>query len=65
MLQRNFQGYSTHGGCDLVAFGVSSISAIDLAGRLLIRRFCMTFDAYLKSSQLVNKSTEIRYSKII
>ncbi|MGV6807234.1 MAG: oxygen-independent coproporphyrinogen III oxidase [bacterium] len=28
-LQRNFQGYSTHGGCDLFAFGVSSISAID------------------------------------
>lgn len=26
-LQRNFQGYSTHGDCDLVAFGVSSISA--------------------------------------
>lgn len=29
LLQRNFQGYSTHGGCDLVAFGVSAISAID------------------------------------
>ena len=29
VLQRNFQGYSTHGGCDLVAFGVSAISAID------------------------------------
>ncbi|MGQ9425724.1 oxygen-independent coproporphyrinogen III oxidase [Gilvimarinus sp. F26214L] len=26
-LQRNFQGYSTHGECDLVAFGVSAISA--------------------------------------
>jgi len=38
---------------------------VGLAGRLLIRRICMTFDAYLKSSQLVNKSTEIRYSKII
>lgn len=25
-LQRNFQGYSTHAECDLVAFGVSSIS---------------------------------------
>ncbi len=29
VLQRNFQGYSTHGGSDLVAFGVSAISAID------------------------------------
>ena len=29
VLQRNFQGYSTHGGADLVAFGVSAISAID------------------------------------
>jgi oxygen-independent coproporphyrinogen III oxidase len=28
-LQRNFQGYSTHGDCDLLAFGVSAISAID------------------------------------
>mgnify|MGYP001167336200 CR=1 FL=1 len=29
ILQRNFQGYSTHGNCDLLAFGVSSISAVD------------------------------------
>jgi oxygen-independent coproporphyrinogen-3 oxidase len=28
-LQRNFQGYSTHGDCDLIALGVSAISAID------------------------------------
>jgi len=28
-LHRNFQGYSTHGDCDLLAFGVSAISAID------------------------------------
>jgi len=28
-LQRNFQGYSTHGDCDLLAFGVSAISTID------------------------------------
>jgi len=27
-LQRNFQGYSTHADCDLVAFGVTSISQI-------------------------------------
>lgn len=27
-LKRNFQGYSTHGDCDLLAFGVSAISAI-------------------------------------
>lgn len=26
-LQRNFQGYSTHGDCDLLAFGASAISA--------------------------------------
>ena len=29
VLQRNFQGYATHGNCDMLAFGVSSISAID------------------------------------
>ena len=27
-LQRNFQGYSTHARCDLLAFGVSAISAV-------------------------------------
>lgn len=27
-LQRNFQGYSTHGNCDIVGLGVSSISRI-------------------------------------
>jgi len=27
-LQRNFQGYSTHGDCDLIGLGVSSISSI-------------------------------------
>lgn len=29
LMQRNFQGYSTHGDTDLFAFGVSSISQID------------------------------------
>ena len=27
-LQRNFQGYSTHSNCDLLAFGVSAISSV-------------------------------------
>jgi oxygen-independent coproporphyrinogen-3 oxidase len=30
-LQRNFQGYSTHGGADIYAFGMSSISQTDSA----------------------------------
>ena len=29
-LHRNFQGYTTHGNCDLIGFGVSSISQIIL-----------------------------------
>ncbi|HZQ46433.1 MAG TPA: coproporphyrinogen III oxidase, partial [Verrucomicrobiae bacterium] len=28
-LQRNFQGYSTHGGADIYSFGMSSISQAD------------------------------------
>lgn len=28
-LYRNFQGYSTHAGCDLYAFGITSISQLD------------------------------------
>jgi oxygen-independent coproporphyrinogen-3 oxidase len=28
ILHRNFQGYTTHGNCDLIGFGVSSISQI-------------------------------------
>ncbi len=31
VLQRNFQGYATHGNCDLLAFGVSSINCVDNA----------------------------------
>lgn len=27
-LQRNFQGYTTHGGCDLVGFGMSAIGQV-------------------------------------
>jgi oxygen-independent coproporphyrinogen-3 oxidase len=27
-LHRNFQGYSTHGGCDLIGFGISAIGQI-------------------------------------
>ena len=27
-LQRNFQGYSTHGDCDLLAFGISAIGKV-------------------------------------
>ena len=27
-LHRNFQGYTTHGNCDLIGFGVSSISQL-------------------------------------
>ena len=30
-LHRNFQGYTTHGDCDLIAMGVSSISMLDRA----------------------------------
>ena len=33
-LQRNFQGYTTHGGCDLHAFGTSSISSF---GRVYVQ----------------------------
>ncbi len=40
-LQRNFQGYSTHGGSDLLAFGVSAISAID--------------DVYVQNEKVVNR----------
>lgn len=29
VLHRNFQGYSTRGGCDLLAFGVSAINQLD------------------------------------
>lgn len=40
-LQRNFQGYSTHGDCDLLAFGVSAISAFG--------------DTYIQNSKSVNE----------
>ena len=39
-LHRNFQGYTTHGDCDLIGFGVSSISQIS--------------DCYLQNSPDIN-----------
>ncbi len=44
-LYRNFQGYSTHSGCDLVAMGVSSISKVGFT-------YCQNhkdIDSYFKS----------------
>jgi oxygen-independent coproporphyrinogen-3 oxidase len=41
-LQRNFQGYSTHGDCDLFAFGASSISAF---GDIFVQN-AKTIEAY-------------------
>ena len=40
VLHRNFQGYTTHGDCDLIGFGVSSISQIS--------------DCYLQNSPDIN-----------
>jgi oxygen-independent coproporphyrinogen-3 oxidase len=40
ILHRNFQGYTTHGDCDLIGFGVSSISQIS--------------DCYLQNSPDIN-----------
>lgn len=40
ILHRNFQGYTTHGNCDLIGFGVSSISQIS--------------DRYLQNSPDIN-----------
>jgi len=41
-LQRNFQGYSTHADCDLLAFGISAISKV---GSLYYQN-CKTLDEY-------------------
>ncbi len=46
-LQRNFQGYATHAGCDLIAMGVSSISAIDnilVQNEKTIEGYCNALD---------------------
>ncbi|MCW8193981.1 oxygen-independent coproporphyrinogen III oxidase [Proteobacteria bacterium 005FR1] len=65
-LQRNFQGYSTHGECDLLSFGVSAISAfggvyvqntksvsdyqqrIDSDRLPFVRGFTLSFDDHLR-----------------
>ena len=44
-LYRNFQGYSTHSGCDLIAMGVSSISKVGFS-------YCQNYrdtESYFKS----------------
>lgn len=50
-LQRNFQGYSTHGDCDLIGLGASSISSI---GELYAQNAVTTadYEASLKSGSL-------------
>lgn len=50
-LQRNFQGYSTHRDCDLVALGVSGIGSI---GNLFTQNSLTTleYEAILESGQL-------------
>jgi oxygen-independent coproporphyrinogen III oxidase len=47
-LQRNFQGYSTHGNCDLVSFGVSAISSfggIYVQNSKYLKRYCEQIDS--------------------
>lgn len=57
VLHRNFQGYTTHGDCDLIGFGVSSISQVS--------------DCYLQNSPDINvyeeaiKSNRLPVVKII
>jgi oxygen-independent coproporphyrinogen-3 oxidase len=50
-LQRNFQGYSTHRQCDLVALGVSSISSI---GRVYAQNAATTmeYEAIVEAGEL-------------
>ena len=47
VLHRNFQGYTTHGDCDLIGFGVSSISQIGdyyLQNQVDIKQYEACFD---------------------
>jgi oxygen-independent coproporphyrinogen-3 oxidase len=50
-LQRNFQGYSTHGECDLFSFGVSAISAYG--------------DVYVQNVKRTERYQELIDSKIL
>ena len=48
-LQRNFQGYSTHGDCDLLAFGVSSISSfggVYVQNSKVLEQYCNRVDSH-------------------
>lgn len=58
-LQRNFQGYSTHGGCDLIGLGVSAIGRI---GNAYAQNSTSTaeYESLLSSGQLpVKRGTEV------
>jgi oxygen-independent coproporphyrinogen-3 oxidase len=50
-LQRNFQGYSTHGDCDLIGLGVSAIGAI---GNTYVQNtpITMAYEALLEAGRL-------------
>jgi len=53
-LTRNFQGYSTQGGTDLVAFGVSAISAVD-GGYAQNRRTIAEYRAAIEAGTLATE----------
>ncbi|TNF98013.1 MAG: oxygen-independent coproporphyrinogen III oxidase [Gammaproteobacteria bacterium] len=64
-LQRNFQGYSTHKECDLIAMGTSSISSLD---RLFVQNE-KTLDTYYerldKSELPIAKGLELGWDDCI
>lgn len=49
-LQRNFQGYSTHGDCDLIGLGVSAISKIGASYSQHLRELPPYYDALDRGS---------------
>ena len=61
-MHRNFQGYTTHGHCDLAAMGITAISQVRNCysqntkslevlpeGVPLIRPICAVFDGFLQN----------------
>lgn len=69
-LTRNFQGYSTRGGCDLLAFGSSAIAQIDnvyAQNHKSVPVYCSAIDAGMPATSKgyrLHRDDQIRYQVI-
>lgn len=64
-LHRNFQGYSTHSDCDMLSFGISSISKVGASYYQNVKTLDEYYDALDKSEMPVFRGIELDTDDIL